>query len=162
MKPTTNPSSNPTSQSQSGIVRLTSNEFRDGLVSGRFDVIVDVRTVEEWDTGHIDGATLLPQLDKYGTVDEVSTPVDLTGCEEGCAIVVYCDFGDRAQTAATILAGAGYQTPIYNGLGVTQWTDAGYPLVTTAAVTPPPCLGNRGFCTDPNRSSRTTGSSSNR
>lgn len=116
--------------------RLTSEEFYSGIKDERFDVIIDVRTIEEWDRGHIHGATFMEDLNRYGTSSEISTPADLEGCED-CTIAVYCNSGARASQAARILADAGFKTPIYNGLGVMQWQAAGYPLVNTPSVVAP-------------------------
>ena len=120
---------------------LTSQEVYDGIVAGRFDVIVDVRTPEEWATGHLPNATLLDSLALFNTTGQVATPDDLPGCEGSCVILVYCRSGSRAAEASRILEEHGFAVPVYNGLGVNQWTAAGYDLVNTAS-TVPPCQGS--------------------
>jgi phage shock protein E len=115
---------------------LTSQEVYDGIVAGRFDVIVDVRTPEEWATGHLPNATLLDSLALFNTTGQVATPDDLPGCEGSCVILVYCRSGSRAAEASRILEEHGFAVPVYNGLGVSQWTAAGYDLVNTASTVP--------------------------
>ena len=129
------------------VIRISSQELNGGIQSGRFDVVVDVRRVDEWEAGHIDGATFMENLNLFGTANEASTPSDLAGCED-CVIAVYCRSGARAQTAAQILADNGFRTPIYNGLGVSQWVAAGFPLVTDTPSVVPACVGNPAFCAE--------------
>mmetsp|Transcript_38333 Transcript_38333/g.43769 ORF Transcript_38333/g.43769 Transcript_38333/m.43769 type:complete len:190 (+) Transcript_38333:161-730(+) len=119
--------------------RITAKQFYEGVQNSTFDVIVDIRSKSEWETGHIEGATFLEDFNKG-----VSTPDDLAGCKE-CTIVVYCKSGGRADKAAQILVEAGFKTPIYNGLGVSQWEEAGYPLVKTPTLVAPCQKGEDDF-----------------
>ena len=118
------------------VIQLTAPLFYEMATAGNFSAIVDVRTREEWDEGHIENATFLENLQDANTEAEISTTADLDGCKN-CAIVVYCLSGNRAATALEKLVLAGFQGPLFNGLGVTQWTDEGYPLVNTDSVDPP-------------------------
>jgi len=106
--------------------------------SNKFDVIVDVRTFAEWQTGHIEGATLVENLASFGSgaSTEIGTPADLAGCEY-CNIAVYCRSGSRARQALNNLIAAGFKGRLYNGLGVSQWEGEDYPLVDTPSVIPP-------------------------
>lgn len=79
--------------------------------------IVDVRTPDEWENGHIPGARhffvpdLCENLDKFNRQKPV---------------VAYCDSGYRASLAASILKREGFRE-IYNVPGSWQaWTHAGY------------------------------------
>ena len=49
---------------------------------------------------------------------------------------MYCRSGNRAGVAIDLLLESGFNGTIYNGLGTSQWTAAGYPLVTTESVLP--------------------------
>lgn len=125
---------------RSEITELTSQEFYTMKEEGAFQAIIDVRTQAEWEsTGHVANATLLDSLQNANTADEIATIADLAGCEE-CPIVVYCQSGRRAGIALQKLELAGFQGPLYNGLGISQWLDAGYELVNTSSVDPP-CKG---------------------
>ena len=126
-----------TSVVRSEIIELTSEEFFTMKEEGAFQAIVDVRTLDEWEsTGHVANATLLDSLQNANTADEIATIADLAGCEE-CPIVVYCRSGQRAGVALEKLELAGFQGPLYNGLGINQWIEAGYELVNTESVDPP-------------------------
>jgi rhodanese-related sulfurtransferase len=106
-----------------------------------FDVIVDVRTKDEYSTGHINGSTLVESLASYNTSNQISTPDAIRGCDY-CAIVVYCRSGSRAADAIQHFINAGYKGQFYNGLGVSQWTAAGYPLVVNDISIIPACTIN--------------------
>jgi phage shock protein E len=124
----------------SEIVQLNSTQFyQRAFVEGSVDVIVDVRTRSEWESGHIEGALFLENLGNAGTASEITSPADLAGCEY-CEIIVYCQSGNRAGKALLNLQAAGFQK-IYNGQGATQWTAALYELVTTPSV-PAECTTN--------------------
>ena len=112
---------------------LTPQEFFNGIQDGLFDAIVDVRTVEEFNTGHIENATLVANL--ASTADKASR---LIGCET-CTLAIYCRSGARAASAIDRLRNElGFnEATLYNGLGTSQWTDAGFPLVTTPSVDAP-------------------------
>ncbi len=81
-------------------------------------VLIDVRTPQEFNSGHIDGAI---------NISVETLPQRLAEIPRDQAIVVYCRTGNRSATAAQILASAGYNT-IYDLGGVVAWTAAGLPL----------------------------------
>jgi rhodanese-related sulfurtransferase len=113
---------------------LEPDEFWAGIQSGEYDAVIDVRTMEEWEAGHIANATLVENLASNGTA------VDIVGCKT-CTIAVYCRSGSRAGQAITRLQTEfGFTgATLYNAYGVSQWTDAGYPLVTMGESTTPLC-----------------------
>jgi len=118
------------------IVQLTAQQFKEMIDNGSFSAVIDVRRKDEWDVGHIAGATFMENLGLFGSVGQVSTPEDLAGCEY-CSIAAYCRSGARAQGALTILRDNGFKGNLYNGQGTSQWESAGYPLVQTDSATPP-------------------------
>lgn len=79
-------------------------------------LMLDVRTVEEWNEAHIPGASLIP-LDQLETrMSEVPTDVP---------VVIYCRSGNRSQNALWILRDAG-MTNVHNMLGgINAWIGAG-------------------------------------
>lgn len=77
-------------------------------------VLLDVREQEEYDTGHIPGAVLLP----VGTIDAESAAAVIP--EKDTVILVYCRSGNRSKTAAAALAQLGY-TGIYEFGGINSW-----------------------------------------
>lgn len=74
-------------------------------------ILVDVRTKEEYDEGHLKDALNIP----YDTIDE---NVEL---DKSKTILVYCKSGKRASTAETTLKSLGYT--VYNLGGFEQITD---------------------------------------
>jgi len=73
-------------------------------------VLLDARTQEEYDEGHIESATLLP----YDAIaaDSAALPAD-----KDATIIVYCRSGRRSAIAARMLADLGY-TRIYDLGGI--------------------------------------------
>ncbi len=79
--------------------------------------VVDVRSPEEWEDGHIPGAdyVFLPELEKKRDRLAKDKPV-----------AVYCDSGYRASLAASLLRGAGFDR-VHNVPGSWKaWKAAGY------------------------------------
>ena len=76
-------------------------------------IVLDVREQDEYDSGHIPGAVLLPA----GTIDE-DTAAEVIP-EKDSAVLVYCRSGNRSKTASSALAELGY-TNIYEFGGSTH------------------------------------------
>jgi rhodanese-related sulfurtransferase len=81
---------------------------------------LDVRTQEEWDAYHIEGATLIPLDQLQSRVKEV--PQDQE-------IVVVCRSGNRSQAGRDILRQAGIEQATSMAGGVNAWYAAGYHTV---------------------------------
>lgn len=79
-------------------------------------VILDVRTQEEFDAGHIPGAVLLP----VDLIEAQSAEVAKVLPDKDAEILIYCRSGRRAHTAAQILADMGY-TNIEHFGGIIDW-----------------------------------------
>ena len=77
-------------------------------------IILDVREQDEYDSGHIPGAVLLP----VGTIDE-DTAAEVIP-EKDSTVLVYCRSGNRSKTASSSLAELGY-TNIYEFGGINTW-----------------------------------------
>ena len=77
-------------------------------------IILDVREQDEYDSGHIPGAVLLP----VGTIDE-NTAAEVIP-EKDSTVLVYCRSGNRSKTASSALADLGY-TNIYEFGGINTW-----------------------------------------
>ena len=76
-------------------------------------VIVDVRTQEEYDEGHIPDAVLIPNE----TIAH-SPPAELPDKDQ--IILIYCRRGNRSKDASQKLADMGY-TNIYEFGGIETW-----------------------------------------
>lgn len=77
-------------------------------------IILDVRRKDEYDSGHIPGAVLLPNEDITDRMPDALP--DLSQC-----ILVYCRSGNRSKDAAQKLADIGY-TQVYEFGGINTWT----------------------------------------
>lgn len=72
--------------------------------------VIDVRTQEEWDAGHIEQAVHIPHTEIADRIGEVTEQKD-------AQILVYCARGGRAGTAKKALEDLGY-TSVENGGGL--------------------------------------------
>lgn len=134
--------------SQADITVLTSVVFYRDIQS--FDLIVDARTAEEYAMGHIENATLVPELGLLNGVtlqQQEAAIARLAGCRF-CRVAVYSSTGRKAMLAAEQLESIGGFAHLFNGLGITEWATAGYPLVTTRTrASASPCVGaSQSFC----------------
>lgn len=82
-------------------------------------LVLDVRTVEEFNTNHLYNASLVPVDELGGRLSELEPYNDTE-------IIVYCRSGSRSLQASNILVSNGF-TKIFNMLGgINAWIDAGY------------------------------------
>lgn len=85
------------------IKNVTCDEKNEILKENKNAILIDVRTKEEYDSGHIEKAINIPYdkivdtLSTYGTID-FDTP-----------IIVYCKSGGRSNMAAESLISSGYK-----------------------------------------------------
>ena len=77
--------------------------------------IVDVRSVGEFEGGHIPGAQNVP-LDQFTAV---TSQWDKTQ-----PVLVYCQTGSRSAEAVTMLEAAGFTTILHYNQGIVAWTGA--------------------------------------
>ena len=75
--------------------------------------ILDVRTPEEFASGHIAGAILIPDYEIGSKAERILTDKDQL-------ILVYCRSGRRSKSAAKELAALGY-TNIHEFGGINDW-----------------------------------------
>jgi parallel beta-helix repeat protein len=81
-------------------------------------VVLDVRTLEEYDSGHIRNSILIPHTELESRLAELNMSDE---------ILVYCGTGGRSATASQILADNGF-LHVYNMLGgIVAWDAEGYP-----------------------------------
>ena len=76
-------------------------------------IILDARTQEEFDSGHIDGAILMPEY-------EVSARAEKELTDKDQLILVYCRSGRRSKIAAQALQDLGY-TNVKEFGGIIDW-----------------------------------------
>ena len=76
-------------------------------------IILDVRTEEEYNEGHIPNAILIPNT-------EIRERAELELTDQDQLILVYCRSGNRSRQAANKLVDLGY-TNIYDFGGIIDW-----------------------------------------
>jgi rhodanese-related sulfurtransferase len=99
--------------------KITADEAKQMMSQNNDIIIVDVRTQEEFDSGHIENAILIPDT-------EISSKAESTLTDKSATILVYCRSGRRSAGAAEELSKLGY-TNIYDFGGIVDWT---YDIVT--------------------------------
>lgn len=77
-------------------------------------IILDVRTPQEYEEGHIEGALLVPD---YELISAAETKLP----DKDAKILVYCRSGNRSRSAAKELIDMGY-TQVYDFGGIMSWT----------------------------------------
>ena len=98
----------------SGAYQQITQEAAKEMMDTQEVIILDVREQDEYDSGHIPGAVLLP----VGTIDE-DTAAEVIP-EKDSTVLVYCRSGNRSKTASAALADLGY-TNIYEFGGINTW-----------------------------------------
>ena len=99
--------------SESSYQQISQEEAKE-MMDAQEVIILDVREQDEYDSGHIPGAVLLP----VGTIDEETAAEVIP--EKDSTVLVYCRSGNRSKTASSALAELGY-TNIYEFGGINTW-----------------------------------------
>lgn len=92
---------------------ITAQEAKKIIDTEEDCIILDVRTQEEYDEGHIPDAILIPDTEVENRAEE-----ELPDKEQ--LILVYCRSGRRSKLAAQILADSGYSNVKEFG-GIIDW-----------------------------------------
>ena len=87
--------------------------------AGTAPVVIDVRTAEEYATGHIPGAVNIPHEQIADRISEVEA-------EHGVAL--YCMVGPRARMGEAALLGSGYTSVFHIEGGLAAWQASGLPV----------------------------------
>lgn len=93
--------------------KISADEAKEIIDNGDYNIILDVRLLEEYKEGHIKNAIIIP-------VDELQTKAleMLTNKED--KILVYCKSGRRSEIASKTLIEMGY-TNVYDFGGLNNW-----------------------------------------
>ena len=94
-------------------MNITAEEAKEIIDSEEGYIILDVRTQEEYDQGHIPGAILIPNTAIEAKAEDVLT-------DKNQLILVYCRSGRRSKIAAEALVELGY-TNIKEFGGIIDW-----------------------------------------
>ena len=93
--------------------QITQEEAKD-MMDTQEVIVLDVREQDEFDSGHIPGAVLLP----VGTIAEDTAAAVIDDLDT--VVLVYCRSGNRSKTASKALADLGY-TNVYEFGGINSW-----------------------------------------
>lgn len=85
-------------------------------------VILDVRTPDEYATGHIDGAIL-------ADVSDASFASRVAGLDRSATYFVYCRSGNRSAAATSFMIEQGFTSVFELDGGVIAWSNEDLPLV---------------------------------
>lgn len=94
--------------------QISQDEAKEMMKADDDHIIVDVRTQEEYATGHIPDAICIPN-ESIGSAQ----PEELPDLDQ--VILVYCRSGNRSKQASEKLAEIGY-TNVYEFGGIIDWT----------------------------------------
>jgi phage shock protein E len=89
------------------------------LVREQGALLLDVRSAAEFESGHVDGARLVPHDEVGGRIDEIASLLD---GDRNKPIVVYCRSGKRSKKAKQTLEQAGFTQVVDLG-GMSSWCE---------------------------------------
>jgi len=92
---------------------LSASEAKEKMQNNPDVIILDVRNRNEFLSGHIPGALLLPEF-------EIAENVDTILPDTNALILVYCRSGVRSRNAVVLLVSLGY-TNVYDFGGIINW-----------------------------------------
>ena len=98
--------------------RITPADYQVQFGANADHILIDVRTPEEFASGHIPGAVNI-------AVDKLAQR--LNEVPQDKPVVLYCRSGNRSGQAAQLLDRAGY-AQIYDLGGITTWAQQGFPV----------------------------------
>ena len=93
--------------------QITQDEAKSIMDSEESYILLDVRTQEEYDAEHIEGAILIPDYEIEIKAESILT-------DKNALILVYCRSGRRSKNAASQLVTLGY-TNIKEFGGIIDW-----------------------------------------
>ena len=96
-----------------GYQKITPAVVKERLDKGEKLIIVDVRTKEEYDDGHIPNSLLIPY-------DEIEAKAATLLPDKNASIIVYCRSGRRSEIAAKSLVKLGY-TNVADMGAISDW-----------------------------------------
>lgn len=99
--------------------KITAEDAKTRIDSEQEIIILDVRTAEEYNSGHIPNAILIPNETITDEMPELLPDLN-------AKILIYCRSGNRSAQAAKKLIGIGY-TNVYDFGGINEWP---YDIVT--------------------------------
>ncbi|MBQ0028971.1 MAG: hypothetical protein KBT32_00880 [Bacteroidales bacterium] len=113
--------SNSAMETKSTIKDLTPKEFQEDYEKSKENaILLDVRRPDEYQNGHLKGATLINLMDEKFAEEVLKLDSKKT-------IFIYCRSGRRSMKAAEFLTGKGYTCVNMKG-GILAWGNEGFPV----------------------------------
>lgn len=110
-----------TQSKDTAVTTVETKEFK-GLVDAKEGVLLDVRTPEEYNEGHIAGAI---NIDFHGE----NFKAELEKLDKTKTYDVYCRSGKRSAASAEIMGDMGFKKVINLSGGILGWQGKGYEVV---------------------------------
>ena len=101
------------------VTSISAVKLQERRESGAAPVVIDVRTPDEYASGHIPGAVNIP-------FDQVAQRIAEIDAPHGVAL--YCMVGPRARKGESALLAAGYEKVFHLEGGLAAWQAAGLPV----------------------------------
>ncbi len=108
-----NADSNSSAPEKAEYIQISQAEAKSIIDSGEEHIILDVRTEEEFSSGHIEGAVLIPD-------HEIADRAEAELPDKDMLILVYCRSGTRSKRASEVLVSLGY-TNVKEFGGINTW-----------------------------------------
>jgi phage shock protein E len=99
---------------------ISQADLADRIVSHHAPLILDVRTVSEFESGHVPGAINIPYTELRRRIGEL-------GASSDREIVVYCEGGGRAMKALSELHEAGFSRVLHLQGDMSAWRKSSFP-----------------------------------
>lgn len=134
------PSSAPTPAPGLDAITLSAEKFNRGAECGAFDAILDIRSLEEWEAGHVKGATHLKATEAREMMELME------GCMQCRVAIIGSKDGMLDETTSTMLD-AGFER-LYNGGNVTYMKElGGFSSTSMESVMPKCATAGSAVCT---------------
>ena len=93
--------------------KITAAQANEKMTETEGWILLDVRTIEEFEEERIDGAILIPD-------NEISSRVEIEIPDKDAVVLIYCRSGRRSAIAAEEMVDLGY-TGVYDFGGIIDW-----------------------------------------
>jgi len=101
--------------------KLISPAFAVSLINSEEAVVIDARNKNEFDSGHLSGAILIPLPDIKAYPEKLEK-------YDGKSLVIYCQSGARSNEACQHLSKQGFDKVFNLDGGIVAWQEANLPL----------------------------------
>ena len=108
-------------ENETAVTNIRSDEAKELLSENKDIIILDVRTPQEFNAGHIKGAKNINVADK-------NFSPKIEGLDRNSTYLVYCRTGNRSQYAIKFMEKSNFKTVYHLQHGITEWVGSGNPV----------------------------------